>query len=222
MRASLTTSQIPLRTSFHLFVAVLFDELRVHQFAADGHRARAGLQEFACCLQIHTTGRNHQNMGQWAFQRLDILRATHGVRGKNFHHVSAGFPRGQHLCRCQGTRANHLRISLRHLDGGKLQRGSHKELGAGKHAHARSLGIENGARTEHNPDTKLIRQFFQNFDGAGNRHGHFGSPNATFINSFYRSDSRFSSRGSDHRHYADFGDECKNLLDSHVFEISRL
>src|ERR1017187_1156401 len=111
--------------------AAFLDRLGIHQLAAYGHRAGAGLEEVAGSFQIDATRGNHFDLREGSLQRLDILGAAYVAAGKDLDHVGAGLPGGEHFGGGQRAGANDFGVALGHLDGREAQAGGDEELGAG-------------------------------------------------------------------------------------------
>jgi hypothetical protein len=82
---------------FEHVVPAFLDCRRVDQFAPDRDRARTGLEKVGRRVKVHTTGRDHLDLRERSFQRLDVLGAADSAGGKHFHDVRSRLPCGQHF-----------------------------------------------------------------------------------------------------------------------------
>src|SRR4051812_26921658 len=73
-------------------IAALGDVLSVDQFAADGNRRRAGLQEFRSSHQTDSASRNHLDLRERSLKRPNVLRSADRIAWENLDHIGARLP----------------------------------------------------------------------------------------------------------------------------------
>jgi len=197
------------------FELAFLDGFGVDEFAADGDRAGAGAEEVGGGVEVDAAGGIHFDVGEGAFEGLDVLGATDVAAGKDLDDVGAGIPGGFDFGGGKSAGENDLGVALGHFDGGTVEGGGDEEFSAGEHADATGFGIEDGAGAESDAIPEFGGDCFEGFDGAGDGHGDFGDGDATIVEGFNGADGGFGGGGADDGDDADGDEVGEDLLFRH-------
>ena len=177
-----------------------------NQFGSDADRGRARLNEVRGGLLVDPAGRDHPDLRQRGFERVDVLISTHRTAGENLDEVGAGHPGVDDLRGRERAGNGGDALGRRELDHAAVQPRRGNELRTRFDAARGGRGIEYRAGADEQA-RGFLDQSCDQIDRARHGHGDFDDGNAAGRH-FMRGEERVLAVGD-----ADGGDN-PNLADA--------
>src|SRR5690242_8722227 len=179
-------------------------------------RICSGAQEIGRGDQIHATGGNKGNVGEWPAKGLDVAWPAHLGAGKNLDEIGSGGDRRHDLGWRQGSWQDHLVRRASRFNHASIKSGTHKKLCASINAAKGSIGVSDRTRPDEEIGGVLACELADGIDSSRNRHGDFHDRNSTSANSIRGGTSEPGRRRSYHRYDANLCNACSYGAMSHA------